>query len=48
VHPLRQWELVARTPIPRSLGELLMLAFTVGYDGSAPSSGALNLFGPKP
>lgn len=44
----RQWEVVARTPIARSLGELLMLAFTVGYDGPAPFPGALSPFGPKP
>jgi len=44
----RQWEVVARVPIPRSLGELLMLAFTAGYDGPAPFPGALNPFGPKP
>ena len=44
----RQWEVVARVPIARSLGELLMLAFTAGYDGPAPFPGALSPFGPKP
>jgi hypothetical protein len=44
----RQWELVARTPIQRSLGELLMLAFTVGYDGPAPFPEARSPFHAKP